>query len=230
MTTLPNGGSFARLAAPFVRSLGLEHYAYMAIRLPEGATCTPEDTLRTSYPSAWASRYVDRAYRLYDPVVAIGSRSRLPFHWGHGGFLRPFTKAQQLIFHEAKEFHITEGYCVPIAGPRGDLGLFAIAAPHRREIDDAVAVAAGDIQLFAVQLCDEIMCGITVTPQSRSELSNRERECLLWTSEGLKTEHIAVRLKLSESAVNYHLGNASRKLGAYNKHHAAIIALREGLL
>jgi len=48
--------------------------------------------------------------------------------------------------------------------------------------------------------------------------------------EGLKTEHIAVRLKLSESAVNYHLGNASRKLGAYNKHHAAIIALREGLL
>jgi DNA-binding CsgD family transcriptional regulator len=231
VTVIPGDGQFAAKVGHFVRSLGLEYYAYMAVKLPRGATCVPEDTLRSNYPDPWVSRYVDRAYRFYDPVVVTGSFSRLPFRWGQGNFISRFTKVQRLVFHEAREFDINEGYCVPVAGPAGDLGLFSIAAARRSELDQAVGDAAADIQLFAVQLIDEVMRNLPGgEANSRRSVSNRERECLLWTSEGLKTERVAARLKLSESAVNYHLGKASRKLGAHNKHHAVIIALRERLL
>jgi DNA-binding CsgD family transcriptional regulator len=224
-------GGFAEGVGAFVRSLGLEYYAYMAVKLPKGVACAPEDTLRTNYPEAWVRRYLERGYRFYDPVVVSGAASRVPFRWGHGGFLSRYTKAQRLVFHEAREFDITEGYCVPVAGPEGDIGLFSVAAASRAELEDVVEESAPAIQLFVVQLFDEMMRGLVGGAQSGERpLSNRERECLLWTSEGLTTERVAQRVKLSESAVNYHLGNASRKLGAYNKHHAAIIALRERLL
>ncbi len=224
-------GGFAEGVGAFVRSLGLEYYAYMAVKLPKGVACAPEDTLRTNYPEAWISRYLERGYRFYDPVVVSGAASRVPFRWGHGGFLSRYTKAQRLVFHEAREFDITEGYCVPVAGPEGDIGLFSVAAASRAELEDVVEESAPAIQLYVVQLFDEVMRGLVGGGQSGERpLSNRERECLLWTSEGLTTERVAQRVKLSESAVNYHLGNASRKLGAYNKHHAAIIALRERLL
>ena len=224
-------GGFAEGVGAFVRSLGLEYYAYMAVKLPKGVACAPEDTLRTNYPEAWISRYLERGYRFYDPVVVSGAASRVPFRWGHGGFLSRYTKAQRLVFHEAREFDITEGYCVPVAGPEGDIGLFSVAAASRAELEDVVEESAPAIQLYVVQLFDEVMRGLVGGGQSGERpLSNRERECLLWTSEGLTTERVAQRVKLSELAVNYHLGNASRKLGAYNKHHAAIIALRERLL
>jgi len=216
---------------PFVRGLGLTHFAYMAVKLPDRATCAPEDTLRTNYPDAWVGRYLDRSYRFYDPVVMTGVRARTPFRWGHGGFLHGFNKAERLVFHEAREYAITEGYCVPVAGPAGDIGLFSVAAPSRAEIDDVVGDAAAAIQLFVVQLFDEIMRGIEGAARAQAgQLSNRERECLLWTSEGMTTERVAAQVRLSESTVNYHLGNASRKLGAYNKHHAVIIALRDRLI
>lgn len=218
-------------AEAFVGSLGLHHYAYMMTRLPDHVSGRPEDTLRTNYPDEWALRYVDKSYRFYDPVVQLGGHSRLPFRWGHGGFLKSFPKMQRRVFHEAKEFGITEGYCVPAAGPDGEVGLFAICAETRHEIDDAVGAAAGDIQMFAVRFHDELMRTVQGwRRESAVTLSPRERECLLWTSAGMTTEDIAAKLSLSDSAVNYHLGNASRKLGACNKHHAAILALQAKLL
>lgn len=231
VTVVPSQGYFEQTVGAFVRGLGLEHYAYMAVKLPRGVGGVPEDTLRSNYPEAWITRYLERGYRLYDPVVVSGAKSRVPFRWGHGGYLNRFNKAERLVFHEAREFDITEGYCVPVAGPAGDVGIFSVAAATRAELDDVVEEAAPAIQMFVVQLFDEVMRGLQGGEESDEHpLSNRERECLLWTSEGLTTERVAERIKLSESAVNYHLGNASRKLGAYNKHHAAIIALRERLI
>ena len=224
-------GGFAGRVESFVQGLGLKHFAYGAIRLPDGATCTWEETLRSNYPDAWIGRYLERSYRFYDPVVVTGVRSRAPFRWGHGGFLDRFSKAERLVFHEAREYAITEGYCIPVTGPSGDIGLFSVAAASRAEIDEVVEDRAAELQLFVVQLFDELMRSIERAARTKPRpLSNRERECLLWTSEGLTTERIAAQVRLSESAVNYHLGNASRKLGAYNKHHAAIIALRDRLI
>ena len=67
-------------------------------------------------------------------------------------------------------------------------------------------------------------------PESDVELSIRERECLAWTLEGKTAGEIATILNLSVSTVNHHASSASHKLGTLNKHHAAVKALRTGLV
>ncbi len=174
---VPGEGRFAKEVGAFVRTLGLEYYAYMAVKLPKGVTCAPEDTLRSNYPDAWVRRYLERGYRFYDPVVVSGAASRVPFRWGHGGFLNRYTKAQRLVFHEAREFDITEGYCVPVTGPAGDIGLFSVAAASRAELEDVVEESAPAIQLFVVQLFDEVMRGLLGGGRERraSALESRTR-------------------------------------------------------
>jgi len=68
---------------------------------------------------------------------------------------------------------------------------------------------------------DEAGCG---------PLRPRERESLIWVARDMTSEEIADRMLLSVSAVNYHLRKATRKLGARNRHHAALLAMSKGLI
>lgn len=216
-------------ATSFAREVGARHFSYFATRVPKRGGVRIGETLRCSYPMQWVDRYLGRTYHFYDPVICLGRRARLPFRWGHGRFLSDFVKAQRIVFHEAKEFEITEGYAVPVHGPEGDGGVFSICAPRRTDIDDAVAAAAPHIQLFAVQFHDAMMRRFAARDDvGEVELTERETEILHWTADGLTTEAIADQLGLSASAINYHLGNACKKLGAASKHHAAILAIRAG--
>jgi LuxR family transcriptional activator of bioluminescence operon len=61
-------------------------------------------------------------------------------------------------------------------------------------------------------------------------LSPRERECLLWVAEGKTSWEIGVILATSERTVNFHLQNASAKLGVSNRQHAVAKAMLLGLL
>ncbi len=61
-------------------------------------------------------------------------------------------------------------------------------------------------------------------------LSDRERECLFWVSEGKTTEEVGVILGVSTSTANSHLTNAMQKLGARNRSLAIATAIRFGLI
>jgi DNA-binding CsgD family transcriptional regulator len=225
------GRSPDSLARDLVDDLGLDYFAYMTCRLPAGSMLQPEDTFRTSYPTEWVDRYRRKTYRLYDPVVQLAQHSRLPFTWGQGNFLRPYRKVQRHVFHEAKVFGIEEGYLVPVCGPDGDIGAFTVVGHQRQDIEAVVAEAAPRVQLFAAQYHDAVMNSVVRAPaRPKNALSDRERECLKWTADGLTSEAVAERLALSASAVNFHLSKATRKLGASNKLHATILAVRQGLI
>ena len=61
-------------------------------------------------------------------------------------------------------------------------------------------------------------------------LSLREIECLGWAARGKTEEDIGTILGRSRETVHFHLGNASRKLGASNRTHAVAIACALGLI
>lgn len=217
-----------RVLERYVGDLGLPYYSYLVLRMPRSSRGNTDSTLVTNYPKEWRSRYLGRSYKLYDPVADLGARSRLPFTWGSEGFLRPFRKSQRQIFYEARAFRIVNGYSVPVSGPDGDIGVFSVVGTRSRDLVDAVAVRRNALQLTAVQVHDR-MIGFLRGDETAAmpTLSARERECLRWTAEGKTTDEIAEIICVAASTVNYHLGKAVRKLGARNKHHAAIIAIRD---
>lgn len=61
-------------------------------------------------------------------------------------------------------------------------------------------------------------------------LSDKERECLMWVSLGKTAWETARILGRSSRTVEFHLKNATAKLNASNKIHAAALAIRKGLL
>ena len=70
----------------------------------------------------------------------------------------------------------------------------------------------------------------TAAEKTPVNLTARELECLKWTAEGLTTEQIAVRMATSAATQNCRFSKAVQIFGAMNRHHAAIMAVRVGLI
>jgi len=62
------------------------------------------------------------------------------------------------------------------------------------------------------------------------KLTKRELDVLSWTSQGKTAWETSVILGMSEKTVNFHLGNAMRKLGVSSKHQAVLKCVAAGLL
>jgi DNA-binding CsgD family transcriptional regulator len=65
---------------------------------------------------------------------------------------------------------------------------------------------------------------------TRVHLTQKERQCLLWSAEGKTTWEISVILRLSERTVRFHLHNASKKLNTVSRQHAVARAVSLGLI
>lgn len=93
-------------------------------------------------------------------------------------------------------------------------------------------VARPFVFLFSPQLAE----GIRRSPGSarfdlnKSELTEREKECLYWAAEGKTAWETAKILKISKRTVVFHLQNASRKLNAANCQNAIARAVVLGLI
>ena len=61
-------------------------------------------------------------------------------------------------------------------------------------------------------------------------LSDRERECLGWVSEGKTTDEVALILGVSSNTVNSYLTHAIQKLAASNRAMAIATAIRSGII
>ncbi|WP_456679816.1 MULTISPECIES: helix-turn-helix domain-containing protein [unclassified Bradyrhizobium] len=75
--------------------------------------------------------------------------------------------------------------------------------------------------------------GIGRTPRYAQQvctLTQRERQCLGWISEGKTMQDIAQLLGVRPRGVKFHLDNARRNLAALTLPHAVALALRQGLL
>lgn len=84
----------------------------------------------------------------------------------------------------------------------------------------------------------ELLCSYALSSMSgkadgqdeQDPLTDRERECLSWVSEGKTTEEIAMILSVSPNTANSYLTNAMQKLGVRNRALAIATAIRHGLI
>jgi DNA-binding NarL/FixJ family response regulator len=66
--------------------------------------------------------------------------------------------------------------------------------------------------------------------RSPAILSDREHAVLRLIAEGLPNKQIATALAIAERTVKTHVTSAMNKLGVDNRAHAAVVAIRQGLL
>ena len=94
---------------------------------------------------------------------------------------------------------------------------------------------AGAIDDMAASRAQIALCHALSRFESGSDtpddpLSERERECLFWVSEGKTTEEVALILDVSSNTINSYVAHAIHKLAASNRAKAIATAIRRGII
>src|SRR5258708_39767596 len=220
-------GSFERVATRVTQRLGFRWFGYLRI-----ADNTP--ALISSYPRSWTSRYFDLGYQHLDPVV---QRTRLKhdvFSWGGDISVPVGSREQRKFFDEAVTFGIGSGITVPIRGGFGRIAAFTLATDERAGLSERLLKESRDvIQLVGLYFHTHVTTRLgsaPITSAVTAELTQRERQCLMWASRGKTAADIAVLVEIAPRTVVFHLENARRKLRATSIAQCVAQPLLRGLL
>jgi DNA-binding CsgD family transcriptional regulator len=124
-----------------------------------------------------------------------------------------------------REHGHAEIYCQKfLAGGRCVFALFSSETPRR--IDP---VALGRAHMICCYALRQYFAG-NGERSTPDPLSDRERECLRWVSEGKTTDEVALILGVSSNTVNSYIAHAIQKFGASNRAMAIATAIRSGII
>jgi DNA-binding CsgD family transcriptional regulator len=102
--------------------------------------------------------------------------------------------------------------------------LFSTEMPGRLVAEDLMRA-----QMRCCYVLSQVPDLIAETAQ-QDPLSDRERECLYWVSEGKTTEDVALILGVSANTVNGYVTHAMQKFSASNRAMAVATAIRSGII
>ncbi|KWF33056.1 autoinducer binding domain-containing protein [Burkholderia pseudomultivorans] len=177
----------------------------------------------STYPASWIRRYQEARHVAADPVVARIATSNLPIHWDAAELQSPRSR----VFDEAREHGLATGITIPINGFDHTRALFSVTSDQAPERSQRHTEAVSGLAvLTALHLHEAVrrLDASVPTTEIRS-LTAREKECLQWAAVGKTSWEIAQILSVSERTVIFHVGNATKKLGATNRRQAVARAI-----
>jgi len=232
LESLLNCGTVEELhvrTSAITKQLGFEHFLY-GVRVNVSLT-RPYHFIFSGYPKEWWEHYSASDYMNVDPAVRHCATRVIPVVWDKNLFS---GRQAARIRGEAKEFGLVTGASYPVHGKQGEVAMLSLTTSRKsREADRDVLAAMGKAQLFCCYLHEavqRIVLSAGPLPLRKVNLTEREKECLLWASEGKTGGEVADILNISERTVIFHLQNASRKLGVSTRQHAVSRALSMGLI
>lgn len=214
-------------ASSFCQDQGFEYFSFLTAKYAASDSFNTGAVFHANYDGAWVDRYCENRYDLVDPLPNLARQS---FVSGDDLFLRKVRKCSRRLFHECREFGIRYRASFPVHCADGSIHVVSFSTAQRSSFCDAFHANPATLHLAAHNLTDVLGLGQKRGDQDVVKLAVREREALCWAADGLTSEQVASHMSITVSAVNYHLGNATRKLGAHSRHHAAICALRQSLI
>ncbi len=177
-------------------------------------------------PEGWAARYNDRGYLFKDPVFHRLQADTQPFSWAESYASCPNDSDRKLVGGEAAAFGLTGGFVVPVTTLDQRIAAISFGG-DRSPLDPESAAALGFAANFAVGRFLQLHASAA---HAAGSVTARERECLLWSSEGKTEADIGEILGISTSTVSKHIASAKDKLDAINKTHAVAVAIRRRML
>jgi NarL family two-component system response regulator LiaR len=98
------------------------------------------------------------------------------------------------------------------------------------ELASAIQAAQSGHSVFAPEAAEVLIHANQERPATGFDLTEKEREVLVFLARGLSNQEISQQLNISIATVKYHLTNIFTKLGAKNRVEAARIASEQQIL
>lgn len=209
-------------------ALGFEHFLY-AVRIPVSLS-QPFHFSLNGYPRAWSDRYDAMGYIKIDPIVISAFSTAIPLIWDEVDLGSSLVAR---FFSEAASYGLAHGITAPVYGRRGDLALMSLARnqplPLEKSLRNDLRTRAHWFATLVHETVRKIVLSGDGKPLAQTNLTEREKDCLMWAADGKTSTEIAKLMAISQRTVLFHLENAGNKLGVHGRHNiiARAIALGE---
>lgn len=182
-----------------------------------------------NYPDDWMKHYLAEGYFTINPVCCYVFQARRPFLWGELSSFLNLSPKQQAVLDGGAEAGLNSGIGIPLHGPYGELAAIggASADPYRLEPNAAAMFNAYCHQFFTAYSTLMRQPGLK---REEVQISDREREVLMWCAKGKSSWDIGMILGISSHGVDFHLRNVMRKLQTQSRMAAIVKALHLGLI
>lgn len=183
-----------------------------------------------NYPAAWQRWFDENQLGRSDPVHRASQLICEGFRWSIVPDLVPMTSLDRSVFSQARVVGIGDGYTIPTHVPGEFTGSCSFAMspgePFTREFQ-AVAQIIGGAAFQAARRITRIR---EAWPPVERPLTQRQRDCVLWSTRGKTDWETGGILGISKGTVIQHLANARERYDVHNKADLLVRALLDGLI
>jgi DNA-binding CsgD family transcriptional regulator len=218
---------FRRVAERAAHALGFRWFAYFDHR-------ANGPHLISSYPKSWTSHYFREGYDNIDPVLQESRSTSRILVWDGREARSAKSAKERRLFDDALSFKIRTGLTIRVPSSQNQFAAFTLAVDERSlGLDRFIETSQDMLEMVGLNYHAHVSAKIERTSAGGgivSALTQRERQCLAWTSDGKTMQDIAELLGIKKRGVRFHLDNARQNLAALTLPHAVALAIRQGLL
>ncbi len=180
-----------------------------------------------NFDPAWRRQYATEPSCRSDPARNQAIQRAGSVQWQRA-FACARSPDQRDFVQASRAQGFRDGITTPVHGPQGCVAIMMFAAPRLLKLDPDDEEALSHIAMAFYQRVRRLTAAALFQPAEPAHLTSREIECLHWVLEGKTNWEIGVLTGVTARTVQFHLGNASRKLGVVNRVQAAVRALLRG--
>ncbi|MEA9429375.1 LuxR C-terminal-related transcriptional regulator [Aeromonas caviae] len=140
--------------------------------------------------------------------------------------------ASREVMNLAADFGVRNGVSFPLHTPQGEHGILSFISKEKSN-SDLMFENVPLLSFCASYIFNSALTLIKARPDLMkylAELSDREKECLFWASEGKTSWEIATILGISERTVNFHLNQVTNKTDSRNRNQAIAKSISSGII
>jgi LuxR family quorum sensing-dependent transcriptional regulator len=217
--------SVADATVAMLRRQGVDHLCMSFLPVVGGAF--DYAVIADRLPAGMIAYYSERGYHHDDPALRYCKTATGPFRWVREAPYDPEREPRAVkVIEVMREFGLHDGVVIPVRSQRGRMGqVFFGGREITLPMDELRALHFMTLYAFDRALW---LRGQLDLPQS--VLTPRECEVLTLVASGKSGEQIGEALHISARTVVEHIKHCCRKLGAANRTHAVVIAIRDRLI
>ncbi len=211
-------------AAASIRMLSYYHYP------PVGALDFGPDIqiYNFGWPADWVETYRNADYIHIDPLPRAAARRTLPFWWSDVDRMIELDADERAYLLHVRAQGFGPGLAVPVFGPSGRNGYYAVGFGMNGHRPDEVQIAQihAACQVAHLRFCDLILESLP----EHVNLSDRERQILALLVRGNSNQTIAAKLQISTNTVDTYVRRCFDKLDVHDRMTAGLRGLALGLV
>jgi LuxR family transcriptional regulator, quorum-sensing system regulator CciR len=181
-----------------------------------------------NYPDGWAEWFDEQSLGAIDPVHRASNLTSVGFAWSRLPDMIALTPKDWRVLELARKEGIGEGFTVPAHVPGEAHGSCSFACVAGEPFCEHHLPLLQLVGAFAFEAARRMRRA--EVSKGPVQLTDRQRECVMWAARGKSDWEIAQVLGVSEATVGEHLRHAYERYGVGKRTLVAVHALFDGTI